>query len=199
MPVHADALARLQACADGDSAAWEEFVSCHERFLRWVTGRTLRRFGGARLAAEVDDCMAALYTYLLERDGVVLRRYDGSTAAETYLGVVASRFAGKYGAQFLRATRSGELEEDPQDSERAAPDYEPGHQERIDLVRIGMDKLLPRDRLMLKLYYEEGLSQRELAVAMGLAENSIGPTLQRARQRLEVELRHLVDDPETLL
>jgi DNA-directed RNA polymerase specialized sigma24 family protein len=51
-----------------------------------------------------------------------------------------------------------------------------------------MDRLAPRDRLLLTLY-AEGLPYRGIAESMGLREASVGKLLARAIQRLTREFK----------
>jgi RNA polymerase sigma-70 factor (ECF subfamily) len=55
-------------------------------------------------------------------------------------------------------------------------------------VRESMDRLAPRDRLLLTLY-AEGLPYRGIAESMGLREASVGKLLARAIQRLTREFK----------
>lgn len=84
-------------------------------------------------------------------------------------------------------------------SKLAPSDLEAGHQDRdveTDFIRseesralrASLDRLEPRDRLLLTLY-AEGLRYREIAGAMGLRESSVGTLVARAVQRLSGEFR----------
>ena len=55
-------------------------------------------------------------------------------------------------------------------------------------VRASLDRLAPRDRLLLTLY-AEGLRYKEIAGAMDLRESSVGKLLARAIQRLSREFK----------
>ena len=55
-------------------------------------------------------------------------------------------------------------------------------------VRASLDRLTPRDRLLLTLY-AEGLSYKEIAGVMGLRETSVGKLVSRAVQRLSREFK----------
>ena len=55
-------------------------------------------------------------------------------------------------------------------------------------VKASLDRLAPRDRLLLTLYAEE-LPYKEIAEAMGLRESSVGKLVARAVQRLSREFK----------
>lgn len=68
---------------------------------------------------------------------------------------------------------------------------------RLD-VRRAFDEVSPRDRELLWLAYVVGMSHREIAGVLGVAEASIRVLLLRARRRLEAVLRAHDIGPEDL-
>ncbi len=72
-----------------------------------------------------------------------------------------------------------------------APDVEAEANERKKYVRAALDEIPLRDRQLLLLRYE-GLSYRELAVALDIAESSVGTLLARAKNAFR---RVLQEDP----
>ena len=59
-----------------------------------------------------------------------------------------------------------------------------------EVLHIGAFKLFPsqrrlmRDAEVVKLYHLKSLNYRQIAKQLGIAENSVGPILSRARQQL---------------
>ncbi|MFW5846120.1 MAG: RNA polymerase sigma factor, partial [Planctomycetota bacterium] len=74
---------------------------------------------------------------------------------------------------------------------RLAPDpiesIEQGEQR--DRIRACLDSLAPRDRAVLHMHYCEGLTQREIAAAMGARQGTVGSWISRASKRLETVMR----------
>jgi RNA polymerase sigma-70 factor, ECF subfamily len=68
----------------------------------------------------------------------------------------------------------------PQPREQTRADDALVHDERRTLVRAALDALPPRDRAML-LLRAEGYSYREIAIALGMKEASVGTLLSRAK------------------
>jgi len=50
-----------------------------------------------------------------------------------------------------------------------------------------LNDLPPKDADVVRAYHLEGRSYREISTKLGIPENSIGPTLTRARDRLKAE------------
>ena len=47
-----------------------------------------------------------------------------------------------------------------------------------------LDGLVETEAMVVKLFHLEGRSYREISAGLGVPENSIGPTLSRAREKL---------------
>ncbi|HUL70997.1 MAG TPA: sigma-70 family RNA polymerase sigma factor [Gemmatimonadales bacterium] len=186
--VPAELTALLRAPDPGArEAAWAVFVQTHSRLLLHVS---------RRVARDYDAAMDA-YTYLLEQlhhDNC--RRLRGYTPHErtkftTWLVVVARRLcldhvrqrygrpqdAGQEGSEGRAVRRRladlvGE-ELDPSTLTDPAPAADPETQlrrgELKQVLASALSNLAPRDRLLLKLRFEDGLSAREIARILGLA------------------------------
>jgi RNA polymerase sigma factor (sigma-70 family) len=186
-------------------AAWEAFVGVHSRLLLHVA-RSIGR--------DYDAAMDA-YAYLLEQlragDYHRLHAYaaDGRSKFTTWLVVVARRLCLDHhrrrygrlrsdapGEQQAHAARrrlqdliAAELDLTPEPTGDAQQSLEAG--ERRATLEAVLNTLTPRDRLVLKLRYEDDLSAREIAGLLGL------PTPFHVYRRLNallVELRGTLRD-----
>lgn len=185
----------LQRCASGDSGAWTLFDERFGRFIEWMVRRAARRlgFGAAGLQeADVDDLRASLQVALLDREGRVLRRYDGRAAVTTYLAVVGMRHLNREIRRRLgtaakpRATTplDGLVADSLADArDDARPDRPLEQTEQASAVASALATIPERDALLLRLAYEEEVSYDQIAATLGVAANSVGPLLQRARGR----------------
>lgn len=85
------------------------------------------------------------------------------------------------------------LKDEAEHEQRAAPapsvELEQG--EKVEQVRLALERLSERDREVL-LLWDAGLSYPEIAAQTGLAPGAIGTTLARARRRL-VEAHTLLE------
>lgn len=197
-------LARLLGARDATAreAAWAEFTQIHTRLLLHV----------ARSVGHDHDAAMDGYAYLLEGlredDYRRLRSYaaDGRSKFTTWLVVVARRLCldhhrQRYGR--LRSDGPGEqlahvarrrlqdliaadldLTPEPEPSGDPHQSLETG--ERHAALEAVLETLVPRDRLLLKLRYEDDLPAREIAGVLGF------PTPFHVYRRLNallVELR----------
>ncbi|TAH39379.1 MAG: sigma-70 family RNA polymerase sigma factor [Planctomycetota bacterium] len=126
----------------------------------------------------------------------VQRRIDtfrGEAALSTWLYQVAlntlldhrRRVARACRSQAMETLESGEL---PGVSEAEPPDEAASRLERRQVVRRALERLPLRFREMLILRDLEGLSYRDIARVLGLAQGTVESRIFRARERLAREL-----------
>ena len=70
-------------------------------------------------------------------------------------------------------------------------------QERGELVRRALERLLPDEAALLKAKYFENRSYRSLAEELGVGEKAVDARLHRARARLRELLQESTDEAET--
>lgn len=61
---------------------------------------------------------------------------------------------------------------------------------RRNLRRARKEELTPRQREMMALYYDEGLTQPQIAALLGVNNSTVSRTLRRGRERLYRTLRY---------
>ena len=115
---------------------------------------------------------------LLASDRNVLRRFRRDSSLATYLTVISRRvIARRLCQQALRQSpplAAGE------------PSQNGGHErieDREEVERL-MSRLDPQESNVVRMYHLEGKSYQEISRVVGLSENSIGPLLSRARQKM---------------
>ena len=113
----------------------------------------------------------------------VLRRFRGSSSLPTYLTVVARRVCVK---QVIKRQREAELGHTQ--AHRAGIEEAPsGEAEAIataEEVERMLDSLPEREAEVVRLYHLKYLNYRQISKQLGIPENSVGPILAKARQRL---------------
>ena len=89
---------------------------------------------------------------------------------------------------------AGDREEEPQFQELRdgyQPEIELDKQEAARLVREILEKLPPKQQLILGMYYYEGYSVREIAEALHVTEGTVKTQLHLGRKRVETEVKRL--------
>lgn len=177
----------LRRAIAGEDLAWAEMVRCHARVMHAVVARMLARAPAPRPDAE--DVLQGVFLKLWEDDRRRLRAFRGGARLSTWLVAVARR------ETLDRLRRGGrraarEAEGGRRRAAAAAPGPEARAAVRDEGLRVAraLERIPPRDRLLVRLVAEDGWSYRQVARVLGLRENSVGPLLQRARARLDTAL-----------
>lgn len=206
--LHADDLCLIVACERGDQAAWSDLV---ERF-----GATVR--SAARQASSNEDAAedlsqsiwAELHGLRVRADGRPAGKiayYSGRGSLGGWLRAVVGQLAidqhrkqsrlvqTEVDADFDRLARESHQGEEAFSAATAAPDPEHALSERraaSDVERAlarAIGELDAEDRLLVKLYYFDGLRLREAGAVLGVHE----ATASRRLTRVHGEVRSRVE------
>jgi len=132
-----------------------------------------------------DDLCAEVFLTVLRNDLALLRNFRGQSSLATYLTVVARRIVVRELLCWKSAARLGDGSS-PHAAE-AIPDPHPGAEQRIDdreQVEHLLSGLKGTEADVVRMYHLEGKSYQEIGSAVGMPENSIGPILSRARNKM---------------
>ncbi len=176
----------------GEARAWEAFLELYGGAVMEAARFTLHRALGEARRQDVENVVQAVLLALCEKGCRRLRSFKGRSSLRTWLSSVACRFALNYVRTekrkgSLRLCSMDAFTGDLPDPAKIVP-YCPEEREG---VHRAIERLPPRERLILKLFYFDGLSYREIAEVLGMPVNSVSPFLIRARE----DLRRLVKAP----
>ena len=164
----------VTACQSGESRAQRQiFDACQPRITRLV----LRMVGRQDAPDLVQQTFLQMHR--------TIQQFSGHSRFETWL----YRLAVNECLQFLRRTkriRCEVLAHDPPD--RSAS--ESLHAQEHELLEVAMGRLDDELRGIFVLREIEGLTYREIAEAMGIAEGTVASRLSRARNQIR---QHLVE------
>jgi len=170
----------LTRCLTNQSGAWRDFVDRFLGLFVHVVNHTAQARSVPISADLIDDLCAEVFVRLLDNDYAILRRFRGHSSLATYLTVVARRIVVKEMAKRRMAEAMGHV------SAHTEPSSD-GHERRIE-DRDEIERLLadlPRQEAeIVRRYHLQGKSYRDISRELGVPENTVGPTLSRARQRL---------------
>jgi len=180
--------ALLHRCLEGESSAWEEFLQRYrpviERAVRFTFLRCVYRIPHADVENIVQDLLARLY----ERDCRRLRSYQGLCPFAAWLKSLAVRITLNAIRDEKRRGRFGGGEIDdlallPATDEGDQPS--PEEREEIRRLEVFLDQLGPLQNTVLKMFYYDGLSYREISASLGIPVQTLGSLITRARSRLK--------------
>ena len=188
IPVHPEAsrmaeerrlIARAQA---GDTGAFRELVDQHRTRAYTLALRILRSASDAEEVAQ--DAFVRVWT--------ALPGFRGESSFATWLYRIVARRAFDR-AQVMRNRRARERQEENL-PEAAAPERDDGDTLQAALLQRLVGSLSPAQRAAVTMFYYEGRSVEQVAVLLGMPENTVKTHLLRARAALREAWTHEVGD-----
>jgi RNA polymerase sigma-70 factor, ECF subfamily len=190
----------IALCLEADSAsAWREFVARFHPLIASVVLRTIRRFGENKSGLS-DDLVQETFLRLCKDSCKVLRQFEQrhEDAIFGYLKVVAASVAMDHFRGLNARKRSGDRLAEPEEVIDRHVSTPPNAEQVLMLREI--DQCIERvsdnqrDRTIFWLYYQRGLTAKDIAKLpnIGLTAKGIESCIYRLTRavRLEVAPRH---------
>jgi len=172
----------LQRCLARQPHAWDDFV---DRFLGLVI-HVIQHTSTSRSIAvsphDLEDLASEVFIAILADDYAALRRFRGQSSLATYLTVIARRVVVKE----LLKRRIVPNHADNGDMQHVEDQAGPTEERLANLEEVHrlLGELEGEEAEIVRLYHLEGKSYHEISRETGVPENSIGPTLSRARAKM---------------
>lgn len=169
----------LQRCLARKPRSWEDFC---DRFLGLVVHviNHSAQSRSIRLSPEDrEDLAAEVFLNLIKEDFAVLRRFRGDSSLATYLTVVSRRIIVR---ELLKRKATAPLAgAGSAASNGTSPEDRMSNRDEVEQL---LGQLNGSEAEVVRLYHLEGKTYREISQTVGVAENTIGPTLSRARDKM---------------
>ena len=169
----------LQRCLDRAPRAWEDFV---DRFLGLVV-HVVEHTAQVRQIkldnASRDDLVADVFLAIVQNDFGSLRRFRRNCSLATYLTVISRRVVARRLSKAPPVVASVD-----QSTPVATPNGAPKRIEDSEEVERLMLRLDPQEANIVRMFHLEGKSYAEISEEVGVAENSVGSVLSRARAKM---------------
>ncbi len=176
----------LKRCLAEEPGAWKDFV---DRFIGLFI-HVINHVGHSRsvrlTSDDVDDLCAEVFVALLADDFAILRRFRGKSSLATYLTVIARRIVVREVSRRRMAEALGHVNAHQSSIEqaRASASQDVQRIDSAEQVERMLQSLPERDADIVRQFHLEGRSYGEISSRLGIPENTIGPTLSRARESL---------------
>lgn len=176
----------LKQCLNQKPGAWQDFVDRYIGLFVHVIQHTAHARSAPLATDDVDDLCSEVFMTLLTDDFAVLRNFRGESSLATYLAVIARRVVVREITQRRRARALGHVDAHQAALDEAHAKSEIPRIENADEVAVMLNGLSKSDAAIVRQFHLEGRSYREISSSLGIPENTIGPTLSRARAQLKV-------------
>ena len=135
-----------------------------------------------RLGAEDrEDLVAQVFLTVVKDEMAVLRNFRGDSSLATYLTVIARRVVVR---ELLKQPASVQMQDvEALAAGRVVSPSTAQFNDREEIERL-LEELDGAEAEIVRMYHLEGKSYHEISTAVGMPENSVGPTLSRARSKM---------------
>jgi len=179
----------LNACINGSKQAWDHFVRTNSRLIYAAVQRAFRGRGGNQ--SDVDDRVQDVFVRLIQNDFRLLKTFDpGRASLSTWLTLVARSIVHEHLRK--RALHTTALLPNQPDTQRRSTAFSHGCS-IVDDPSLPLQLLTERQRLVLQMLFDEGMSVEDAAGRIGVDPQTIRSTKHKALTRLRQEL----PDPRT--
>jgi RNA polymerase sigma-70 factor (ECF subfamily) len=175
----------LKRCLSEESGAWKDFVDRFIGLFVHVINHTAHARSVPLSLDDIEDLTAEIFVSLLANNYTVLRAFRGKSSLATYLTVIARRIVVKEITRRKHSEALGHVPVHGSSLDAAQANFPDSQRlnNREEVARLLSD-LPPREADVIRQFHLEGKSYREISDSLGIPENSIGPTLNRARERM---------------
>lgn len=175
----------LERCLQHKPRAWEDFVDRFMGLVVHVANHTATARSVRLSNADRDDLCSEVFLAVVKNNFALLRNFRGKSSLATYLTVAARRIVVKelLGRMTASHSGSGSSSQSPDALVDPSISAEKRLADREEVQRL-LGGLQGDEAQVVRMYHLDGKTYREISVAMGVPENSIGSILSRAREKL---------------
>jgi RNA polymerase sigma-70 factor (ECF subfamily) len=173
----------IDRCLARHAKAWEELVDRYMGLVVHVINHTCQAKSMRLSPVDREDLCSEVFLAILRDDFAVLRHFRSQSSLATYLSVVARRVVVRSLLQRQATAQLGEAALKQTADHRGNHEGEPHINDRDEVERL-LGQLDGQEAQIVRMYHLEGKSYHEISAAVGMPENSVGPTLSRAREKM---------------
>ena len=182
----------LQGCIAKDERAWKCFLKSYDRCIYGTILNLLGKFS-IHESEIADDIFASMIEKLLRDDCAALRKFRWNSKLSTWLVSVARNRTYDYLRGLKRkpnVSLDAPIDEDSKMEDILSDGLDLDHDMEVRLtVGEALDMVPDRDRLILKMYYIEGMREKEIAELLKMSVDAVSARKSRALKRLRTLVR----------
>jgi RNA polymerase sigma-70 factor (ECF subfamily) len=177
----------IERCIAGENRAWQRFLKEYQRCIQGAILGLLAKFS-IHEAEIADDIFAAVIEKLLKDDCRALRRFQWNSKISTWLVSIARNKTYDYLRGLKRkptVSINTPIDDDDGLEKVLAADLDLEHDLETRLTAEEALDLLPTtEKLVLKLYYIEGMKEKEIAELLGLTVDAVSARKSRSLKKI---------------
>jgi RNA polymerase sigma-70 factor, ECF subfamily len=182
----------LERCLDHRPRAWEDFVDRYMGLVVHVVNHAAQAKSIRLSNEDREDLVGIVLLNIVKDDFAVIRHFRGESSLATYLTVIARRVVvhellkNRQGVRIAAGTVDHVVNGDGNHVAGAGPEQRLSDRDQIERL---LGELDGTEAQIVRMYHLEGKTYQEISHAVGMPENSVGPTLSRARRKMR-EVSH---------
>lgn len=181
----------LARCLSRKPRAWEDFVDRFMGLVMHVINHSAHCRSIHLTPEDREDLAGEVFFAIVKDDFSLLRNFRGESSLATYLTVVTRRIVVHNLMKRKLTSRLGEGAAEVAVTNGATANGN-GHHDSEQVQRLSdrdeIERLLGElegaEAEVVRMYHLEGKTYSEISSSVGMPENSVGPTLTRARQKM---------------
>jgi RNA polymerase sigma-70 factor (ECF subfamily) len=178
----------LERCIAGEDRAWHRFLHDYQCCIQGAILSLLAKFSIHEIEI-ADDIFAAVIEKLLRDDCRALRSFKWNSKFSTWLVSIARNKTYDYLRGLKRkptVSMNAPIDSDEDEMEKVlASDLDLEHDLEVRLTAEEALKTLPaKEKLILKLYYIEGMKEREIAELLELSVDAVSARKSRSLRKI---------------
>lgn len=174
----------LKNCLAQEPAGWQAFVDRFIGLFVHVIQHTAHARSIKTTQTDIDDLCSEIFVTILSNDRAVLRNFRGKSSLATYLAIIARRVVVRKLGERRMAEKLGHVTAHHTPAEPASLPKDSQRVEDRDEIQQMLQGLTNTEAEIVRQFHIEGRTYREISTGLGIPENTIGPTLTRARSRI---------------
>lgn len=172
----------IQRCLAHDPGSWPDFVDRYIGLFVHVIQHTAHARSVTLSQEDVDDLCSDVLLQVLHNDYAILRSFRGGSSLATYLTVIARRVVVREMIRRRMSEALGHVKAHQESIAQAQSEFE--RIESRELVQHMLEGLTDMERNVVQLFHLDGRSYEEISRELNIPENTVGPLLSRAREKL---------------
>ena len=185
--------ALIAGCLKGEETAWNDFVRQYSGLIYHRIKTTLGSHYQGPPQHLIDDIFQDIFLSLVKDDSEQLRRFRGdhNCTLASWLRLIATRRTIDHLRKFNFQT---ELLEEPSEDHPAEIPERLLENEQLQLLAKAVQDLPARDKIVLDLFFREGLSTKDVA---GILRMSVGAVYTQ-KNRILAKLKEMLSRANSL-
>lgn len=171
----------LERCLARRPRSWEDFVDRFLGLVVHVVNHTAQSRSIKLSTEDREDLAGEVFLTIVGDDFAILRRFRGDSSLATYLTVIARRVVVRELLKRKATSSLADAAESVAEGNGAEVEERMSNREEVEQL---LSQLAGPEADVVRMYHLEGKSYREISQSVGMAENTIGPTLSRARAKM---------------